>query len=78
MTVSRRTFDTVDLDLGTGRVLRVGVTRNEDGSADRLVIVPVWKDGGADHRHRVDVDASVLPQLQAALGELAAMGGDAE
>lgn len=76
MTVSRRTFDSVDIDLGTGRILRVGLTRHEDGTAERLILVLVWRDGGADHRHRVDVDAEALPQLRDALGELAATEAD--
>lgn len=71
--IRRRTFDSVDIDLQTGRILRVGVTRNEDGTPDRMILVQVWRDGGADHRHRIDVDASFLPQLREALGELEAM-----
>lgn len=70
MTIARRSFDTVDLPLGTGRSLRVGVTRDGEGEPDRLVLVPVWTGGGADHRHRIDVPADILPRLRAALGEL--------
>lgn len=76
--IRRRAFDSVDIDLRTGRILRVGVTRDEDGAPDRLILVLVWRDEGADHRHRVDVDASFLPQLQTALGELTAVEGDAQ
>lgn len=68
--IARRSFDTVDLPLGSGRSIRVGLTRDEEGEPDRLVLVPVWTDGGADHRHRIDVPASILPQLRAALDEL--------
>ena len=79
MTVSRRSFDAVDIDLQTGRLLRVGVTRNGDGTPDRLILVPVWKDGGgADHRHRVDVAAEVLPQLREALAELESLDEEEE
>ena len=78
MTVSRRTFDCVDIDLKTGRIFRTGITRHPDGSPDRLILVPVWKDGGADHRHRIDLPASVLPQLREALAELESLDEEEE
>lgn len=68
------TFRYEDLDLGTGRSLRVGVTLDADGAPDRVIIVPVWSEGGADFRHRVDVAAEVLPELRGALDRLMEVG----
>lgn len=72
--MNTETFRYEDLDLHTGRSLRVGVTLDANGEAQRLVIVPVWKDGGADRRHRVDVAAEVLPGLRNALDRLMEAG----
>lgn len=71
MEVTSRKVETVDVQLGAGRVLRLALLRDGEGQPEELRISEGWVDGGGDPLRRVGpIPGRALGELRKALQAL--------